>query len=126
MKHILIMEDNMQLALEWRDAFELNGDNVVLCFNGEDAISHLKDLRFDVIVLDMFIDGGKGGLHVIASMRGMRDKAPAIIAVTGAISGAYMTDSSNLFLTQAKNLGASATIQKPFLAAELVLAAHSI
>lgn len=41
MKHVLIMDDNVLLAYEWADAFELNGHQVTVTHNGEDAVALL-------------------------------------------------------------------------------------
>ncbi len=123
-KHVLIMEDNIALAQEWRDEFELNDHQVTLCHNGDDAIAHLERRKFDLVITDMFVSRGKGGLHVITKLLLMRENAPPTIAVTGQRSGMSADKESNLFLRQALKLGASSTIQKPFPVGELMLAAH--
>jgi len=118
------MEDNIALAFDWRDEFELNGHKVTLCHTGEDAIAHLEKTKFDLVVTDMFVNGAKGGLHVITKLLLMRKEAPPTIAVTGERSGVSRDKESNLFLRQALKLGASSVIQKPFPVGELMLAAH--
>jgi len=56
----------------------------------------------------------------------MGRKAPPVVAVTGALVASVNDADVNLFLRQAQSLGASATIQKPFNSAELVLLVQSL
>lgn len=125
MPRILIMEDNLQLALEWRDVFELNGHQVVLTHSGEEAISVLRDGDVDLVISDLFVTGRKGGLSVIGALRTMRRKAPPVIAVTGA-SSIGDDEAESRFLVQARRLGASDSIKKPFPPAELVVLADRL
>ena len=125
-KHVLIMEDNVELALEWRDAFVLNENEVTLSYSGEDAIAHLDRTKFDLVVTDMFVPGQKGGLNVIGKILRMRFDAPPVIAVTGKRRHKDNKEDMNFFLKQVTSLGVSATLEKPFAPAELILLAHEI
>jgi len=113
MKHVLIMDDNMQLAFDWRDAFVLNGNEVTLCFNGDEAIAHLEKTRFDLVITDLFVANAMGGLHVVTKILAMKGKKPPTIAVTGTRLYSKAKDDMNFFLRQVKQLGVSATIEKP-------------
>lgn len=126
MKRILIMEDNVSLAMEWRDVFALNNYDVTLTQDGDEAAEYLDAESFDLVVTDLFVKGARGGLHVIVKLRRMGAKAPPVIAVTGATGSAVRETETNLFLEQAKSLGASSAIQKPFGAVELVILAQSL
>jgi DNA-binding response OmpR family regulator len=126
MKRALIMEDEMSLAFDWRDAFALNQFNVTLTHNGEDAAAFLESEGFDIVIVDLFVKTGPGGLFVISKLARMGAKAPPVIAVTGAGQFSHRANETNLFLKQAGNLGASATMEKPFLAAELLLEAEKL
>jgi CheY-like chemotaxis protein len=126
MKRVLIMEDNMSLAFDWKDAFELNNFEVTLAYKGEEASAHLEHTQFDIVVTDMFVSKGKGGLHVIGKLATMGEKAPPVIAVTGAKSEMYTTKKTNHFLEQARRLGASTSLEKPFTPVELVLLANKL
>ena len=123
MKHILIMEDNVELALEWRDTFELNGHKVTLTHNGEEAVKQLDETKFDLVISDLFVPGKKGGLHVVGKILRMRRGAPPIIAVTGQKRIRDTEEDTNYFLRQVEQLGVSQTLEKPFPAAELLLIA---
>lgn len=126
MKRVLIMEDNVSLAMEWRDVFALNKYSVTLAHNGDEAVEYLDLETYDLVVTDLFVKGGRGGLHVIVKLRRMGLKAPPVIAVTGATASAVRETETNIFLEQAKSLGASAAIQKPFGTAELVILGQSL
>jgi CheY-like chemotaxis protein len=123
MKHILIMEDNALLAHEWRDTFELNGHKVTLTYNGADAVRQLDEIKFDLVITDLFVPGKQGGLHVVGKILRMRRGAPPIIAVTGEKRLTERDGDTNYFLRQVEQLGVSQTLEKPFPAAELLLIA---
>ena len=126
LKRVLIMEDNRPLAVEWRDAFALNNCQTVLCSNGDEAIEYLETETFDVVITDLFVKDGKGGLSVLAHLINMREKAPPAITVTGAYAHSDHHEEKNLFLAQANRLGSTATIAKPFPALELVMLALNL
>jgi len=117
------MEDNALLAHEWKSVFKLNGHKVTLTHNGDDAVRQLEETKFDLVITDLFVPNAKGGLHVVGKILRMRRGAPPIIAVTGAKRQKDDTDGVNFFLKQVQQLGVSATLEKPFPAAELLLIA---
>jgi len=122
-KHVLIMEDNALLANDWRGVFELNGHKVTLTHNGDAAIAHLETTEFDLVITDLFVPNAKGGLHVIGKLMTMKARMPPTIAVTGERRYTDDPKEKNYFLRQTKQLGVSATIEKPFAPAELLLMA---
>jgi len=126
MKHILIMEDNTLLGLEWVDMFESNGHSVTLTNNGDDAIDLLKNAKFDLVITDLFVPNKKGGIHVAGHLLLMETGAPPVIAVTGARRHIDGPSKPNFFLEQVNKLGVSATLEKPFTASELLLTAHEL
>ncbi len=124
-KRVLIMEDNHDLAVEWQQAFELNNCEVILSNNGGEAAEFLKSEKFDLVITDLFVKDGKGGLYLLSQLIKLRDEAPPVITVTGMhVNLNYEQD--NLFLEQAKKLGSSVQISKPVPALELVMIAHSL
>lgn len=128
MKRVLIMEDNLSLCLDWKAAFELNHCHVEITHSGEDAVGFLEQQTFDLIVLDVFVPGAKGGLYVLGKLL-LMEQQPPCITVTGAHAhhGPFSQKfGENTYLRQAERLGASATLRKPFVAAELVAAASTL
>ena len=126
MKRILIMEDNTPLAMEWKAAFELNGAVVTICNNGDEGLVCLDTYKFDLVITDMFVNEGSGGLHILLKLFKMGPSAPPAIAVTGARGTITSLQQHNVFLDQASRLGSSANILKPFPAAELVMLAREL
>lgn len=126
MKHVLIMEDNLTLGLEWVSAFELNQSDVTLCDNVKDAIGFLKADTYDLLITDLFVNEEEGGLHLLRKLSVLEMKPPPIIAVTGAVIPNSRETDNNIFLETARLLGATSYIQKPFPAGELVLMAHDL
>lgn len=128
MKRILIMEDNTPLAMEWKTAFELNDAVVTICNNGDEGLVYLEKHKYDLVITDMFVNEGSGGLHILLKLFKMGASAPPAIAVTGAqsFSKSHKQKDHNVFLEQASRLGASAHILKPFPAGELVRIAREL
>lgn len=126
MKRVLIMEDNIGLAMEWASAFELNNCNVTLCSNVLDAVGFLENEVFDLVITDLFVGGEQGGLHLLRKLDLTKNVGVPTIAVTGAKIPQSKSRDKNVFLESARILGASEYIQKPFPAAELVLMAHKL
>ena len=122
-KRILIMEDNPDLAQEWKEAFELNECEVVLSFSGAEAKKFLELEKFDLVVTDLFVKGKRGGLFVLTQLTIMGVDAPPCIAVTGAFAHSDSVPGENLFLAQANRMGAAFSISKPFQPVELVMLA---
>jgi len=126
MKHVLIMDDNVLLAEDWRSTFELNGHKVTLTHNGDEAVACLQTTEFDLVITDLFVPNAKGGLHVLGRLLAMRKRTPPVIAVTGTRRYTDVGDEKNFFLQQTESLGVSATIEKPFASAELLLMAEEL
>ena len=127
MKRVLIMEDNIDLAVEWADAFELNHFEVTLCNTVDDAIGFLRTESFDLLITDRFVkEEEQGGLHLLRKLNLTENKGLPTIAVTGAKIPQSREKDKNLFLESARMLGATNYLQKPFPAAELVLMAHNL
>lgn len=128
MKRVLIMEDNIDLAMEWAAAFELNQCEVTLCNNVEDAIGFLENESFDLLITDLFVKEQEGGFHLLRKLNLNPEKKVPTIAVTGARipQNNDKDKNKNVFLESATLLGASSYIQKPFPAAELVVMAHTL
>ena len=125
-KCVLILEDNIPLALEWKKTFELNGADAIITHTAKETLELLKLERFDLVVTDLFIRGVQDGLSILVQLIRMNRRRPPVITVTSAFLPTASDTESNLFIQQAKRLGAAATIQKPFPAGELVALAADI
>ncbi len=125
-KHVLILEDNLALALEWVSTFELNQCEVTLCDNVRDALDFLESETYDLLITDLFLNEQQGGLYLLREIAKLEISAPPIIAVTGAVIPNQSETDRNIFLESARLLGATTYIQKPFPAGELVVMAHDL
>jgi len=126
LQRVLIMEDNVLLAHEWQQCFELNQFDVTLCHEGKDAVTLIETHDYDIVVTDLFVNNGAGGLHVLLAAK-VRKKTPLpVIVVTGSISPSSHRSEENFYLKQASGLGAKVVLEKPFPALELVSKAQSI
>ena len=122
MKRILMMEDDLELASHWREAFERRGYYVVHEPTVDGAIAALGESAFDLVVSDMLIRdaeqqiGKKGGFTLLTHISlNMRTK-PKVIAVSGASASLNV-------LKHAAVLKADRTFTKPVDVEDLVVAA---
>ncbi len=125
MKQVIIMEDNIGLAMEWAAAFELNDCIATLTIDVEETVEYLQSGDYDLLITDLFINRPEGGLHLLRRLSTEKYSIPTI-AVTGARVPNSQESDKNIFLESAKLLGAVKSIQKPFPAGELVLMAQSL
>jgi PAS domain S-box-containing protein len=81
--------------------------------SGEEAISHLKSNKADLIVLDMIMDPGMDGLETYRRILAMNPKQKAII-----VSGFSETER----VKKALELGAGAYVRKPYILEKIGMA----
>jgi CheY-like chemotaxis protein len=107
---VLILDDEELMRLIIKRMFEHFGCEVVLTDSGEEAIrlcqqSGQTGQPFDLALLDLWIDGGTGGLEVI---RPIRELQPGLVAV--AISG----DGGHEVMLRANEHHFTTALAKPF------------
>ena len=81
MKKVLVVEDDKFLANAYKAGFEGEGFEVVLAYDGEEALSLAEQLRPDVILLDILIPK-MDGFAVLQHLKANKDleNIPVIIA----------------------------------------------
>ena len=84
--------------------------------SGEEAIKYLKEKKADLLVLDMIMDPGMDGLDTYKSILEINPKQKAII-----VSGFSESDREK----EAKTLGASTYIKKPYIKEKLGIAVRN-
>lgn len=72
MPHILIIEDDADIAEIERDYLELGGLDVQVCADGESGLAAAKSGRFDLVLLDLMLPG-KDGFTVCRELRAVSD-----------------------------------------------------
>ena len=89
------------------------GFDVDTAFDGNEAIHKAKKVKYDVILMDIFMPR-KNGIEAIRNIM-KHDNSNKIIATTGTIGW------ENEYLTMSEDLGAIDSLQKPFELEELVI-----
>jgi DNA-binding response OmpR family regulator len=111
-KRILVVDDNEDLRSVVQMLLQADGFEVAVAANGQQALVQHRAAPADVVVTDLFMPD-KDGIETILELR---RTSPGVKIV--AISGWTSTQGSD-YLRVAREIGAAATLQKPFDPAEL-------
>ncbi len=106
--NVLIIDDNA--ALTDVVAYALNGRQyqATVCFNVEDALDNFEKMKYDLVIIDIFMTG-MGGIEGIQRIRKHVPHAPII-----AISGGFADMPAERALRAAIQMGADGVLPKPF------------
>lgn len=107
MRTILVIDDDPIMRETIRDILQVEEYNVVLASNGKEGMAHLEVLEIDMILTDVLMPE-KDGIEVIMEAK---RKYPNIKIL--AISGGGFISARN-YLKMARDLGANASVMKPF------------
>jgi CheY-like chemotaxis protein len=81
--HVLIVEDNIDLATTLQVLLEMEGHSVIVAHRGDVALAIAKSRRLDVVFCDIGLPGADG-YEVAAALRRMpRHRHTVLVAVTG-------------------------------------------
>lgn len=80
-KTILFVDDHEVLARLSCEILEMQGYRAVSAYNGEDALKKFQNLKCDMVVTDMRMDG-MDGLQLACELRSQAPELPIVI-VTG-------------------------------------------
>ena len=105
----LIIEDTKKLANTLKNYFHINGNNVDVSFNLEDAYHYIAITHYDIILLDIMLPDGDGR-DFLQNLRKKNNITP-IIVMTAKIE---ISDKVDIL-----DLGADDYIIKPFEFIEL-------
>lgn len=120
-KRILILEDDVRLALQWSRALVANGFEVLVTHSGTEALAVFLDNAVDLCIVDLLVEeNGKpssnGGLTFLGKMGAGNRKNTKILGVSGVSQSFLSVDAKQHLLT----FGAEEFLAKPFTDAELV------
>ncbi|GGC22385.1 transcriptional regulator [Parapedobacter defluvii] len=104
--NILLIEDDLGLAIPLKDFFEDRGLNVLLATTGEEGLLQYKEHSPDLIVLDIILPQ-KNGFEVISEIRNTDLRTPIIL-----MTGTEVGPESQI---KGYQLGAINYMQKPIL-----------
>ncbi len=113
MSDILLVEDDLSLRTQVESYLEGKGFDVQCAMNGREALIHLKDRAFDVIILDMRLPD-IAGIDVLKTVHTESPLHPPFIIITGHGDKALAID--------ALRSGAFDFLEKPFPPSILVTA----
>jgi len=113
MKQALVIEDDDALNEHVSELLRQSGYRVSNAFTGDDGLRIFRSVNPDVVILDIFMPG-KDGLEALIEMRRENTRAKILL-----ISGKQHLLSKQS-LKMAQQLGADATLSKPFTGKELL------
>ncbi|MGH7431216.1 MAG: response regulator transcription factor, partial [Candidatus Methylomirabilales bacterium] len=79
---ILIVDDDVSVALMIREVLEGEGHHVTTFHTGRDGVRVFSRERFDLVVQDVNLPGGVSGYGACQTYKSIRD-ATAVIMMTG-------------------------------------------
>src|SRR5580704_12746810 len=114
--HILIVEDEKEMADLLRKGLEEENHTVNLAFDGRDALEMAQALEYDAIVLDLMLPG-IDGFEVIRHLRKRENETPILV-----LSGRNTVAD----IVKGLDMGANDYMTKPFSFKELLARLRSI
>jgi signal transduction histidine kinase len=114
---ILVVDDVEEQREIAGRMLEKLGYSVTCATSGEEALGHIRNRVFDLVLLDMIMEPGMDGLESYRRMLTVRPGQKALIA-----SG--FSESERVL--EAERLGAGGYLKKPYLLEQLGAAVHSV
>lgn len=119
---VLVMDDEEQIAHLCVDALENLGHEAVSCHNGEEAIRLYQEAReagnpFDLIIMDLTIVGGMGGIEACQRIKQIYPDAKLIV------SSGYSKDPA---VSSPQAYGFSGVLPKPYKIHEMEAVIKSV
>jgi len=108
-KHVLIVEDDLEIAELQKDYLQLNDFQVTIVGDGQACIDRIEKEAFELILLDIMLPG-MDGFEVLEHIRATKDIPVLLVSAR----------SEDIYKVKGLGLGADDYITKPFSAAELV------
>ena len=105
-----IVDDDRDLAQSLALLMQIEGHEVTLAFNGEEAVRLMRDRDFDLILMDVRLPG-MNGVESLSAIRRLKPTAKVLMMT------AYSVEQ---LVQQAIDAGAIGVLQKPFRDEELL------
>src|SRR5262245_59083060 len=120
MARILVIEDDRLFWPVLTQMLESVGHQVVTAADGEVGLDQFRKAPADLVICDIFMPS-KSGISALTALSEISSDLP-IIAVSGGAPWSSRLPKSDAvdYLEIARGLGATATISKPFQAADLI------
>ncbi len=111
MKKILVIEDNPMVIKSLEFKLKKDGNDVIIANDGREAMKHLKENVFDLILTDLMLPFVTGN-ELISYIKKNTPDTPIIV---------LSTSTQENIITDAFNMGVDDFITKPFSPNELSL-----
>src|SRR5262245_58826641 len=114
MARILVIEDDPDLRLWMQHTLISAGHRVTLAADGREGVKTFRRVEAELVITDLFMPNQEG----LETIRQLQKEFPeiAIIAISGEAKGTMSEELGvPTMLTAARQLGASAVLQKPFM-----------
>jgi two-component system, NtrC family, nitrogen regulation response regulator NtrX len=83
MNHILVVDDEAEIRSSLEEILREEGYGVACAANADEAMDLVRDVPYDVVLLDIWLPG-RDGLEVLAEMRELKPEArPEIVIISG-------------------------------------------
>ncbi len=113
--NILILEDDFNLANSLKEVLELEGFNVDIAYNSEDAYDKIYNNKYDLLIFDINLPD-ENGIEVLKNLRLVNINIPTI----------YITALTDIkTMAMAFEAGAEDFIKKPFDVEEFLIRVKS-
>lgn len=109
-KKILLVDDEQEICMTVKEILSVVTDNIQMAFHAKEAIELMEKEKFDLFILDIQMPGFNG-LQLLEHLRSKNNDTPVLF---------LSASSTEKNLETALNLSASAFIEKPFDATELI------
>ena len=76
---ILVVEDERGIAMAIEDDLTFEGYEVVITDDGRDALTKIRAERFDLILLDVMLKGGRDGFDICRELRRTGNATPILM-----------------------------------------------
>lgn len=117
-RHVVLIEDEMNIAEAIRFLLTRDGWNVDAHADGTDAVEVIKSAKPDLVILDLMLPG-KSGLEIIRELRD--DESMAALPVLMLTARGQMRDRE-----MAAKAGVTRFMTKPFSNAEVLTAVRDL
>jgi CheY-like chemotaxis protein len=124
MARILVIEDDADMRLWMEHTLISAGHRVTVAADGQEGVKIFRARAADLVITDLFMPNQEG----LETIRQLQVEFPelAIIAISGEASPMSEELGVPTMLTAARQLGASAVLQKPFMSQELLAVVKSV
>jgi two-component system nitrogen regulation response regulator NtrX len=83
MNHILVVDDEAEIRTSLEEILSEEGYGVACAANADEAMELVRDVAYDVVLLDIWLPG-RDGLEVLAEIRELKsDARPEVVIVSG-------------------------------------------